>query len=145
METVRELLREYQQALGISLCFQGFADELRDLPGDYRPPTGRLLIAFHDAQPIGCVALRSLDHIRGEMKRLYVRPAARGLGAGRALVDRLLAEAAVIGYAEIVLDTLPSMTAAQRMYRQLGFRDIPPYCANPVDGARYLGLALQGG
>ena len=140
---VRELFREYQTQVGIDLCFQGFAAEVVGLPGDYAPPTGRLFLATQDGKPLGCVALRKLDAIRCEMKRLFVRPEARGLRLGRALVDRVIAEAHAIGYEEIVLDTLPSMVEAQRMYERLGFRDIPPYRENPVPGARYLAKRLE--
>ncbi len=140
---VRELFREYQAQVGIDLCFQGFAAEVVGLPGDYAPPTGRLFLATQDGKPLGCVALRKLDAIRCEMKRLFVRPEARGLRLGRALVDRVIAEAHAIGYEEIVLDTLPSMVEAQRMYERLGFRDIPPYRENPVPGARYLAKRLE--
>ena len=140
---VRQLFREYQAELGIDLCFQGFAAEVEGLPGDYAPPSGRLLLAFRDDVAVGCVALRAVDGARCEMKRLYLRPGARGSGVGRALVERLLSEARAEGYGEVVLDTLPSMAEAQRMYERFGFRDIPPYRANPVAGARYLGLRLE--
>lgn len=140
---VRQLFREYQAELGIDLCFQGFAAEVEGLPGDYAPPSGRLLLAFRDDVAVGCVALRAVDGARCEMKRLYLRPGARGSGLGRALVERLLSEARAEGYGEVVLDTLPSMAEAQRMYERFGFRDIPPYRANPVAGARYLGLRLE--
>ena len=139
----RQLFREYQAELGIDLCFQGFAAEVEGLPGDYAPPSGRLLLAFRDDVAVGCVALRAVDGARCEMKRLYLRPGARGSGVGRALVERLLSEARAEGYGEVVLDTLPSMAEAQRMYERFGFRDIPPYRANPVAGARYLGLRLE--
>ena len=139
----RQLFREYQAELGIDLCFQGFAAEVEGLPGDYAPPSGRLLLALRDDVAVGCVALRAVDGARCEMKRLYLRPGARGSGVGRALVERLLSEARAEGYGEVVLDTLPSMAEAQRMYERFGFRDIPPYRANPVAGARYLGLRLE--
>lgn len=139
----RQLFREYQAELGIDLCFQGFAAEVEGLPGDYAPPSGRLLLALRDGVAVGCVALRAVDGTRCEMKRLYLRPGARGSGLGRALVERLLSEARAEGYGEVVLDTLPSMAEAQRMYERFGFRDIPPYRANPVAGARYLGLRLE--
>jgi ribosomal protein S18 acetylase RimI-like enzyme len=142
IEIVRTLLREYQQGLGVDLCFQGFDGELRGLPGGYAPPRGRLLLAFHDGAPIGCIALQQIDTSRGEMKRLYVRASARGLGVGRMLVMKILDDAKTIGYSEIVLDTLPTMLEAQRLYEQLGFQDIAPYRANPIVGSRYLGKKL---
>jgi putative acetyltransferase len=141
---VRDLLREYQALLGVDLCFQGFESEVRGLPGGYAPPDGRLLLATADGEPVGCVALRAAGPPRCEMKRLFVRPAARGLGAGRALVALVLAEARAIGYTEVVLDTLPSMVEAQRLYEELGFRDILPYRPNPVPGARFLAKTLAG-
>ncbi len=142
IDSVRELFREYQARLGVDLCFQGFAAELESLPGDYAPPRGRLLLAANDGVPVGCVALRPLEGARCEMKRLFVRPAARGLGAGRALIARILDEARALGYAEMVLDTLPVMAEAQHLYQAFGFRDIPRYCDNPIAGARYLGRSL---
>ena len=142
MNIVRLLLREYQRALGVDLCFQGFEAELSGLPGGYAPPSGRLLLAMRGPEPVGCIALQRVDATRGEMKRLYVRPSARGSGLGRTLVSRLLDEAREIGYREIVLDTLPSMIEAQRMYEVFGFRDIAPYRANPIVGSRYMGMTL---
>lgn len=142
MDTVRELLREYQLQLGVDLSFQGFAEELDLLPGAYAPPGGRLLLATQDGTALGCVALRDAGGGRAEMKRLYVRPQARGLGLGRALAERIVEEARAAGYAELVLDTLPTMGTAHRLYEQLGFRPIAPYNANPVAGTRHLGLSL---
>jgi len=139
---VRELMLEYQAQLGIDLDFQGFADELASLPGAYAPPRGRLLLATKDGTALGCVALRDAGGGRAEMKRLYVRPPARGLGLGHALAERIIEEARAAGYAEIVLDTLPTMGTAHRLYEQLGFREIPPYNTNPILGTRYFGLAL---
>jgi putative acetyltransferase len=131
------LFREYASSLGINLSFQHFEEELASLPGDYAPPRGRLLLAND-----GCVALRPLSDDVCEMKRLYVRPAARGTGLGHALVERVIAEARDIGYRAMRLDTLPSMTAAAVMYRQFGFREIAPYRFNPVKGTRYFELEL---
>ncbi|NWJ40047.1 MAG: GNAT family N-acetyltransferase [Geothrix sp.] len=142
LEAVRGLFLEYQAGLGIDLGFQSFDEEVRRLPGDYAPPAGRLLLAKQDGRPVGCIALRGLSPIRGEMKRLFVRPQGRGLGLGRRLVTRLINEARAAGYAELVLDTLPSMAEAQGLYLAFGFRDIPPYRPNPVPGARFLGLSL---
>ena len=140
---VRTLLREYQERLGIDLCFQDFEAEVEGLPGSYAPPSGRLLIAKHDGMPVGCVALQGRSPSRAEMKRLFVRPDARGLGVGRALVSRVIGDAREIGYEEVVLDTLPVMVEAQRLYEQFGFHDVPPYRANPVPGTRYLAKSLR--
>jgi len=135
----RELFLEYAQSLGFSLCFQGFDQELAALPGDYVPPRGRLLLAFVEAAPAGCVALHQLEPAICEMKRLYVRPQFRGLRIGHSLVDLVLAEARAIGYSKMRLDTVePIMRDAVRMYRALGFREIPSYRANPIPGALYM-------
>jgi putative acetyltransferase len=141
---VRALMLEYQALLGVDLCFQGFEAELRDLPGAYAPPSGCLLLATHAGSAVGCVALHEAGWPRAEMKRLFVLPTGRGLGLGRALVSAVLAEAVAIGYTEVVLDTLPTMAEAQQLYERFGFRDIPPYRPNPVEGARYLSKSLLG-
>jgi putative acetyltransferase len=145
LETIRELMREYQAQLGVDLSFQGFDDELAALPGAYAPPSGRLLLARQGGTALGCIALRDAGDGRAEMKRLYVRPQARGLGLGRALAERIVEEARSAGYAAVVLDTLPSMGEAHRLYEQLGFRPIAPYNANPIAGTRHLGLPLRAG
>ena len=141
---VRTMLREYHAQLGVNLDFQGFEAELAALPGAYTPPRGRLLLAESDGVEVGCIAMRETPDGRAEMKRLYVRDAARGLGAGRALVERIISEARDAGYREMVLDTLPMMVSAQRMYERMGFRDIPAYTGNPVPGARFMGVMLGG-
>ncbi len=143
LATVRELFLEYQRWLGLDLCFQNFSAELATLPGDYAPPSGRLLLALRDARPAGCIALRRMDDATCEMKRLFVRPEFQALRIGRALAERVIAEARVIGYARMRLDTLPVMTRAHALYAALGFREIPPYCHNPVPRARYLELSLN--
>lgn len=142
IDAVRALMLEYQARLGVDLCFQGFEAEVRELPGAYAPPRGRLLLASHEGLPAGCVALHGAGWPRAEMKRLFVRPSARGLGLGRTLVAAVLAEAAAIGYTEVVLDTLPTMTEAQQLYAQFGFRDISAYRPNPIPGTRYLAKSL---
>ena len=142
LDELRALFLEYQEGLSVDLCFQGFQDELRTLPGRYARPAGRLYLALADGECAGCAALRAIDLARCEMKRMYVRPAYRGLKLGRALAERVVADARAIGYREMLLDTLASMVSAQALYEHLGFRDVPPYCYNPLDGARYMALKL---
>ncbi len=140
---VRELFLEYAQSLGFSLCFQNFDQELAGLPGDYAPPGGRLLLVECEGRLAGCVALHKLDFGICEMKRLYLRPQFRGKGLGRALAERIIAEARQIGYGRMRLDTVePVMKDAVAMYRKLGFKEIAPYCANPMAGALYMELEL---
>jgi len=143
LEAVRALFLDYAQSLGFSLCFQGFDEELRTLPGMYAPPRGRLLLAMEGDAPAGCVGLHEWDAQIAEMKRLYVRPAFRGRGLGRILTDAALADARALGYRSIRLDTIPTlMQPAIALYRELGFREIPPYRDNPITGALYLELHL---
>jgi putative acetyltransferase len=143
VEQARELFLEYADSLGFSLCFQSFDEELKALPGAYAPPNGRLLLAVCQQQMAGCVALRPLEPGICEMKRLYVRPAFRGKGVGRLLVDGVIAEARHIGYEKMRLDTVASsMQDAVALYRRRGFREIAPYRTNPIDGVIYLELAL---
>ena len=138
MTVVRQLFEQYQAQLGVDLCFQGFTAELDGLPGKYAEPRGRLLLAELDGAVAGCVALRPYDGTRGEMKRLYVKPEVRGHGIGRALVARVIDEARAIGYSELVLDTLPTMTEAQALYEWFGFREDTVPRDHPVAGTRYL-------
>jgi len=148
IEQVRALFLEYGASLGFSLCFQSFDQELAGLPGDYAPPSGRLLLAEFDGQPAGCVAL----HVQGqdgkndgvcEMKRLYVRPEFRGHALGRKLVEEVMRAARSIGYKKMRLDTVePVMGHAVALYRELGFREIAPYRENPMPGTLYMELDL---
>jgi putative acetyltransferase len=133
LETVRGFLREYADGLGVDLSFQDFDSELADPLGFYE-----LVLLADD----GCVALRRIDELTCEMKRLYVRPAGRGSGLGRQLAEAVIAAARERGYSRMLLDTLPEMTAAQALYRSLGFRETEPYRHNPVPGAAFLELTL---
>jgi putative acetyltransferase len=142
----RKLILEYAQALEFNLCFQSFDQEMAQLPGDYAPPAGRLLLATWNAELAGVIALRPLksDALACEMKRLYVRPQFRGKAIGRALVKFLIAQARESGYSRMVLDTLPGhMDQAIALYREFGFREIPPYYLNPLTQAVYLELSLK--
>ena len=139
----RELFLEYQKSLGIELCFQNFEQEVANLPGHYTPPDGRLLLAYFDGQLAGCVALHRWEPGICEMKRLYLRPAFRGRGLGRAIAEGIISEARDIGYQRMRLDTIgPIMKDAVEMYRKLGFREIAPYRPNPVEGTMYMELQL---
>ena len=139
----RTIFQEYAESLGSDPCLQDFAEELATLPGRYARPDGRLLLAMVEDKVAGCAALRSLDVETGEMKRVYVRPAFRGLGLGRMLAESILHESRAAGYRRVRLDTLRSMVGAQQLYRELGFREIAPYGDNPVAGAVYLELELD--
>ena len=149
IDAAQELFRDYEKSLGISLCFQNFAQEVAGLPGAYAPPAGRLLLAKEGSRYAGCIALRPLGEKKDgknicEMKRLFVRSEFRGRHLGRDLAERIIGEARVIGYTHMRLDTMPSlMGAAVAMYRNLGFYEIEPYCENPLPDVLYLELALQ--
>lgn len=148
---IRPLFTDYAHSLNIDLDFQGFNAELASLPGAYMPPSGALLVALVDGAPAGCGAYRllppndygSANYPRPcEMKRLYVRPASRGLGLGKLIAHELASRARAQGYATMLLDTLEEMAAARALYAKLGFVDIPAYCYNPIASARYLKLDL---
>jgi putative acetyltransferase len=142
MDAVRGLLREYAASLAFDLDFQDFDRELATLPGAYEAPHGALLGARVQGALAGCVALRRIDDERGELKRLYVRPGARGSGLGHALADAAIDEARRLGYRRLLLDTTPGMERAQALYERLGFVDTGPYTQNPVPGTRFLELEL---
>jgi GNAT superfamily N-acetyltransferase len=138
----RRLFVEYAGAIGVDLEYQGFSAELATLPGKYAPPSGELLIAMVDGTPAGCVALRALDPAKVEIKRLYVRDSARGSGLGKRLVESAISAARRVGYTELRLDTLETMTAARTLYQSLGFLEIPPYGDAHIPGTRFYALAL---
>lgn len=146
LDATREIFREYATGLGVDLCFQGFEQELADLPGDYSAPRGTLLLARVDGAIAGCCALRPLDTSdypgAAEMKRLYVRKAFRGFGLGRQLAEAVLDSARQAGYDCVLLDTLDDMEAARALYEDLGFEAIDPYYHNPIAGAHYLKVDL---
>ncbi|MGZ4866766.1 MAG: GNAT family N-acetyltransferase [Candidatus Angelobacter sp.] len=144
ISTARELIEEYAAWLEFKLCFQGFEEEMRSLPGKYAPPAGRLLIALWDGRPAGVIALRSLEEPGlCEMKRLYVRTEFRGHQIGRVLAERIIGDAAAVGYSRMRLDTIPGkMDRAIAMYRELGFAETDPYYQTPVRQTLFMELAL---
>jgi GNAT superfamily N-acetyltransferase len=147
LEATRTIFREYAAGLGVDLCFQGFEAELAALPGDYAQPRGSLQLALVGGEVAGCGAFRPIGDVdyanACEMKRLYVRPAFRGLGLGRLIAQALLDQALRAGYSVMLLDTLDDMEAARGLYAQLGFQEIPPYYYNPIAGAHYLKADLE--
>ena len=143
LRVARLLFQEYASSLEVDLGFQDFEAELEGLPGGYARPRGGLLLGYESEEPAGCVAFRPLEPGIAEMKRLYVRPSARGAGWGWRLAERVIQDARDAGYDRMRLDTLPSMAAALRMYERLGFHEIAPYRHNPVAGTRYLELDLN--
>lgn len=146
LNKLRSVFREYAEGLGIDLSFQGFEEELQQLPGDYAEPRGALQVAWFNGEIAGCCALRPLDTVdypnASEMKRLYVRPPFRRLGLGRQLAERILDKARSAGYDCVLLDTLNNMESARALYQDLKFEDIPPYYFNPIEGSHYLRVKL---
>ncbi len=143
MATLRALFLEYQDWLGVDLCFQGFEAELAGLPGKYAPPAGGVWLARVEGALAGCVGFRPHDGEACEMKRLWLRPAFRGLGLGRRLAETSIAAAGRAGYRTMCLDTLSFMDQARALYQTLGFREIPAYYDNPLEDVRYLELDLS--
>ena len=142
LNEVKSLFSDYASDLGISLDFQDFDQELANLPGDYSPPDGSLLMVLWEGEVAGCVALRKFANGICEMKRLYTKPQFRGLGIGRALCEAIIVRARRIGYERMRLDTLPSMETARALYASLGFTEIEPYRYNPIKGAHFMELVL---
>lgn len=143
LEDVKTLFQEYSASLGIDLEYQSFSSELSGLPGKYARPDGRLFLALVGGAPAGCVAMRRFGAARAEMKRLYVRPAFRGLSIGKRLAERVIEEARLMGYRSILLDTLGTMDRARQLYRRLGFLEITPYYDSPVQGTKFLQLTFK--
>lgn len=142
-ELAATLFTEYADALGVDLAFQGFEAELGMLAQTYQQPHGCLLLAKNEVSVVGCGAFRRLQAGICEMKRLYVRPALRGLNAGSVLAQALIVRARAAGHQSMRLDTLATMTSAIRLYRGLGFREIPAYYDTPLEGTLFLELRLQ--
>jgi putative acetyltransferase len=142
-DAVLEIFTEYVNSPTVSLEFQGNEQEFADLPGKYAPPRGAILLGWYAREVVGCVAMRPVDAAICEMKRLYVRPAGRGLGLGRRLAEAIIAAARDAGYAEMRLDVLPEFDRARRLYDSLGFRAAKPVSHNPVPGTEFLGLVLR--
>lgn len=144
IESAREIFREYEERLGLDLCFQNFEGELRGLPGKYSPPSGRLYLARVGDDVAGCIALRELEPGVCEMKRLFVREEFRGKQLGRLLIDRLISDARDIGYERMRLDTFPpKMGNAVQIYESYGFYQIAPYYNNPNEGVLFMELKLD--
>src|SRR5216117_3262590 len=140
LDAVRELFGEYADSLGVDLSFQGFDEELGALPGEYAPPRGRLLLGLLDGRAAACAGLRPFGERDCELKRLYVRERARRSGLGRLLAEAAIEAARDIGYERMLLDTLPAMGAARRLYRSLGFEEVEAYRYNPVAGTSFMAL-----
>jgi GNAT superfamily N-acetyltransferase len=141
-EIARGLVEEYAATLGVPLDFQGFEHERIHLAAEYGPPYGVFLLAQQDEHFVGCGAIRRFSETTCEMKRLYVRPSNQARGTGRLIATSLIAEARRMGYTAVLLDTLPSMHAAQALYKSLGFEPVAPYRLNPVPGTSFLKLEL---
>lgn len=142
-ESVVGIFREYVTSPTVDLGFQDYEQEFSTLPGAYAAPDGCLLLAREGDAVVGCAAVRRVDALCAEMKRVYLRPAARGTGLGRRLVTEVLTEARRLGYQRVCLDVLPEFTAAQALYRSLGFVPAPPVSFNPVPGTQFLALTLN--
>ena len=142
IDMARELFLEYEKELNVDLCFQGFAEELKSLPGKYALPDGALLLAMEQTEAVGCVALRRFSATDAEMKRLYLRSSYRHLGVGRQLAESIIDRARNLGYRRMVLDTLATMQTAQALYRSLGFASIDAYYVNPLPGVIYFAKVL---
>lgn len=143
LEAVIAIFREYVASPTVSLAYQNYEAEFADLPGKYAEPDGRILLAWLDGAVVGCAALRRVDGQRCELKRVYVRPSARGRHIGRMLVERMIREARQAAYSTMCLDVLPEFAAARQLYETLGFVPAPPVSDNPIPGTAFLALELS--
>lgn len=134
----KSLFRQYAVSLGVDLSFQEFENELQRIDQQYNKPSGALLLAFYEADAIGCAGVRKLDEETAELKRMYVQTPYRGLRVGAKLLEQAIEIAKVRGYKKIRLDTLKDMTRAQELYRSFGFYEIPSYRFNPIEGTIYM-------
>ncbi|MHA4740519.1 GNAT family N-acetyltransferase [Dyadobacter sp. MSC1_007] len=141
-EEAKELFNEYAASLNVDLCFQNFSQELENVRKLYDKPTGALLVVYKSGVPVGCVGVRRFDDATAELKRMYVRPECRGLNIGKELLDRALTAAKELGYSKMRLDTLSSMTRAQKLYESFGFAPIPAYYFNPLEDTIYMEAAI---
>jgi GNAT superfamily N-acetyltransferase len=143
LQDAKKLFQEYADSRPGDPALTDFPREIAQLPGEYAAPDGCLLLAYHEDQPVGCVALRKCGEGIAEMKRLYVRRQKRGMGIGKLLVDRVITQAIMMGYLQLRLDTIPGMDKAQALYRTAGFKEIPPYRYNPNKGTLFFELRLS--
>ena len=143
LEQVRQFFRNYAAWLGVDLDYQNFGDEMASLPGAYAAPAGRLFFAEFEGRPAGCVGIRPSSDGVCEMKRLYVEPDMRGNGIGRQLALAAIKAAKALGYRKVMMDTLPAMRIAVKLYRELGFKEAPAYYPTPVEGTLFLALDLE--
>ncbi len=143
IQHARELFEAYQRELGLDLCFQGFTEELAELPGKYRTPEGRLYLAYQGTTPIACAALRPLEPGVAEVKRMYVHPEWRGEGIARNLLLMLMKAAEVEGYETVRLDSLRRLEPAVKLYESFGFREIAPYNENPESDVIYMAMRVN--
>ncbi|MGD9859987.1 MAG: N-acetyltransferase family protein [Marinobacterium sp.] len=143
LEDVLDLYREYIDNTSVDLSFQGNEKEFDQLAETYSDEESKIFLLKKDTKPVGCAAFRKLDDISCEMKRVYIRPIARGRNLGSKLIDRVLEEAIKSGYEKVCLDVLPEFKAALKLYKSYGFVDHPPVTNNPVPGTHFLGLDLR--
>ncbi|MCI6033252.1 GNAT family N-acetyltransferase [Fusobacterium varium] len=142
LENIKLLFNEYTTMLGVNLTFQGYDEEIKNLPGKYALPYGRLYIAYYDNKAAGCIALRKFENDGCEMKRLFVRPEYRHLKIGKKLVDKIIEDARELKYKYMVLDTLSNLHEAVSLYRKSGFQEVEAYYENPLDNVLYFKLEL---